>query len=259
MPVEGRLGQLGLVGLVGQPRELPDLAQGQFALPERFQHLGMDLSQGFQALDLQLVIAQRRGDGGGVHPGLAQLADGDDHLGQVGGNVLGARQQQGGGLGGLGLGQQAVELVVLGDGAAFEQQQQGHPAAAAVQRHQLQLALAAGADEGRDDDAGGQDGVGQLRNAGVRGLLEADAFAGQAEIAQAGGDSAKARRGGDEGGLGDGGLGLALSGHGLGFQRRGRGPSCPGARPAPSSLLLPPPPKPSATSGPLAATRSPGR
>ena len=74
----------------------------------------MDGRQGLQPLDLQLGIAQGGGDGAGVHLGLAQLADGGDHVGDVDRRVLGRRQHDAGHLLGLGLGQQAVDLVVVG-------------------------------------------------------------------------------------------------------------------------------------------------
>src|SRR5258708_4528671 len=67
--VEGGLGDLGLLLLVTDPREQADLLQGQLARPQRLQDVGVDASQSLQPLDVELGVAESRGDGLGRHLG----------------------------------------------------------------------------------------------------------------------------------------------------------------------------------------------
>ena len=114
MAIEGGLGDFRLLRLVGQAGEQAHLLEGQPALTQGFQDGRMDGREGLQALDLQLGIPQGGGDRPGLHLGLAQLADGGDHVGDMHRGVLGCWQHDAGRLLGLGLGQEAVDLVVVG-------------------------------------------------------------------------------------------------------------------------------------------------
>ncbi len=192
--VECGLGDLGLLLLVGQTSEQADLLQRQLALPQRLQHRRMDGGQGLQALDFQLSVAERGRDRLGVHLRLPQLADGGDDVGDVDRRMLSVRQHDGGGLLGRRLGQQAVDAVVVVDLAALAQQDQAKAPATAIERHEQGLALAPRSHDRRDDHAGGQQGVGQLRHAVIGRLMEAKVFLGEAKVAEAHLDAAHGDR-----------------------------------------------------------------
>ena len=102
------------------------------------------------------------------------------------------------------------------DRALLFQEQERHAPAPTVQRHKGQLVLASRADDRWDHHAGGEDGVGQLRNAVVRRLGEAQVLLGQTQVAETDLDAGHRRSkvgagddlgnfsGGDDGGVGHG-------------------------------------------------------
>ncbi len=145
--------------------------------------------------------------------------------------MLCRRQHDAGHLLGLGLGQQAVDFVVVSDVAAVRQQQQAETPATAVQRHEALLALPARPHDRRDHHAGGQDGVCELGHAVVGGLLETKVLRRKAKVAEA--DLDGGHRGGRHG---RNGVGVSV-GHRGQAPAPGRGSSCPFG--APRSALPP--------------------
>lgn len=219
--LEGAGGEFTLGLAVRQPREQAHLLQREIALPIGLQHVAVHVRQSLQAFDLELVVAQGAGDGGGVHLLASHLADGSDDIGHVNGRALDIGQHGRDGLSLLGLEQLALDRERRVEAARLEQLLQGEEAAAAVEHQEGLLALAPRPDRQGDDHIGGGDGLGQLRDALVGGRLEADVLRREREILQRHVD------------LGGGGRCVDDVGHGIGFQRRGRGPSCPWAHPSP--------------------------
>ncbi len=249
--VQGGLGDLGLLLLVRQAREQADLLESQPALAQRLQHGGVDRREGLKPLDLQFRVAEGCGDGLGIHPGLPQFADGRDDVGDVNWRVLGVRQHDGGRLLRLGLGQQAVDQVVVVEVAAVTQHQQAQTPTTAIEGHEGLLALLPGPNDRRDHHAGGVDGLSQLRHAVIGRLIEAEVLLGKPKVAQA---DLNAGHGGERGGL--------CVSHRDQAPAPGRGSSCPWARPA--RPFLPPPhghgggPTPSGAASPVVPV-PPGR
>ncbi len=181
----------------------------------------MDAGQRLQPLDLQFGVAQRGGDGAGVHLGLPQTADRDDDIGDMHRGMLRVRKNDGGSLLRLGFGQLAVHQIIVVDVAAFLQEQQGHAPAPAVEGHVGLFALATGTHDRGDHHAGGEDRLGELRHAVVGGLAITQVLLRQPQVAEADldADHRLGRRGG---------LGFSLDvGHRDQAPAPGRGSSCP--------------------------------
>ena len=143
--------------------------------------------------------------------------------------VLGCGQHDAGRLLGLGLGQEAVDLVVVGQVAPVAEQQEAKAPTTAVQGHEGRFALAASPHDRRNDHPGGQDSLGQLRHAVIGGLLEPQVFRREAKVAETNLDGGHWGRRGNRSGLG--------VGHGDQAPAPGRGTSCPWAHPDPSLPL----------------------
>ena len=223
--IEGSLGDVSLLVRIGDPGQLTGLLQGDFAQTQGLQRLCVQPGQGRQALDLQFVIAERAGDGGGVHLRLAQLADGDNHVGDVNGRALSGGEDGGRGLTFAGGEHLALHRPVLRDPSGVQELAERQQPAAAVQHHEGPLLPGPRSHAQGHYNVSLEDGFGQPIDLVVGRLLGAKVLRRDLKVAQ-----------GHELGVGNASGGFSSGGHGDHLRRQRRGSSCPLAHPLQPSL-----------------------
>ncbi|MNE44518.1 hypothetical protein D3C80_1387490 [compost metagenome] len=182
--VQNGQGQLRLGVRVLQAGEQPGLAQGDPAGLQRLQGDGGQSRQGGQPADLDLAVAERPGDGLHAKARLQHQTDCGDDVGDMDGNG-GIGQDDGRRLTFAVSLDENLDGMIIVYNAAVTQQPERHQPAAAVQHHVGGFVFSPRPDGWKLQEAGGGDGVRQLRNVVVGRLPVAKVLGGDVEIAEA--------------------------------------------------------------------------
>ncbi|MNX75879.1 hypothetical protein D3C86_1073680 [compost metagenome] len=183
MAVEDALGHFRLLCPVLQASQQPGLPQGDLAGLQSLQGDGREPGQGRKTAYFDLPIAQGAGDDLHAQSFLQHPADGGDDVGDV---------DRGGGVGqddrrGLALPVRLDEDLhgMIGvDETAVTQQPERQQPATPVQDHVGGFVAQPGPHGRKLQEAGGVDGIGQLRNVVVRRLAIAEVLGGDVEVAE---------------------------------------------------------------------------